>query len=349
MPLIIHKPPFKLKEIKIELTYKCPLACIHCSSDATPAKTISISIQKCSQVINDAAQMGVHDIAFSGGEPLLYEELDTCIALSAQRGLRTTIYTSGNVPLFEQKIRHLKKVGLNRIVFSIFGPNAIQHESITRKKGSFDKTINAISSAIKTKTNVELHFVALARNFKLLPQVIELAKQLGVKTTSVLRFVPQGRGSLLQQEVLTKDQYLSLKEIIETLRRAGNSIRTGSPFNFLLLSDQPACESAITRIIVAPDLRIYPCDAFKQILCEEIAKSTDYSTLDNYSLEECWNLSPYLNKIRNYLTTDFDKPCVICRWLENCLSGCLAQKVLAFDSMDKNPDPACIRTFLEKG
>ena len=29
-----HRPPFTLNEFKIEVTYRCDLNCIHCSSDA---------------------------------------------------------------------------------------------------------------------------------------------------------------------------------------------------------------------------------------------------------------------------------------------------------------------------
>jgi MoaA/NifB/PqqE/SkfB family radical SAM enzyme len=70
-----HRHPFILKEAKIELTYKCPLACIHCSSDASPENMVQISRGKCLEIITEAADLGTTRISFSGGEPFCGMEL----------------------------------------------------------------------------------------------------------------------------------------------------------------------------------------------------------------------------------------------------------------------------------
>ena len=142
--------------------------------------------------------------------------------------------------------------------------------------------------------------------------------------------------------MLNRLQNLELKNIIESLRHRGYNIRTGSPFNFLLLNDQPQCCSAINRLIIGPDLRIYPCDAFKQIKAEEIVQTLKMSSLKTSSLKECWDESPYLNTIRSYLTTDFSEPCKSCENFEKCLSGCLAQKFITYGNLEKKPDPMCL-------
>lgn len=337
-----HKPPFHLKELKIEITYKCPLACIHCSSDSTPENDLQISYAKCIDILDEAKMMGIEEIAFSGGEPLEHPNFEDIIKHAGRLKLRTTLYTSGNSQNFNSKLQRLIKSGLLRIIFSLYSSNETEHEQITRRKGSYDSTIIAIGNAVLSGISTELHFVALSRNYHRLPELVVLGKSLGVNKISVLRFVPQGRGVLLNKDVLTKLQYLELKQTIEGLRQNGQNIRTGSPFNFLLLSEQPSCNSAIDRLIIAPNLRIYPCDAFKQIDAEDLVGSLDYSILNGYSLNECWIKSPYLRAIRNYLTTDFIEPCVGCNLLEKCLSGCLAQKVLFNSSLNKGPDPDCI-------
>ena len=137
-------------------------------------------------------------------------------------------------------------------------------------------------------------------------------------------------------------QNFELKRIIESLRKKGYIIRTGSPFNFLLLNNQPACCSGINRLIIGPDLSIFPCDAFKQIKAEEIVHTIEFSSLESYSLKECWDKSPYLGVIRNYLTTDFSEPCKSCINIKKCLSGCLAQKFITYGDLKKIPDPFCI-------
>lgn len=345
----MYSPPFDLEEIKIELTYKCPLACIHCSSDASPETQHSIKPELSLSLVKQAIDIGAKEISFSGGEPLVYANIGVLVELAASSGIKVIIYTSGNVSNFRKKIKTLKKNGLNKAIFSLYSPKEWFHENITRAKGSYNSTIAAIEQTISQNIECELHFVALSRNYKHLEELVDLSSKLAIKKVSVLRFVPQGRGSLLRSDILTNPQYMEIKKIIESLRACGHDIRIGSPFNFLLLSDQPACYSAKNRLIIAPDLRIYPCDAFKQIKAEEVVSTHKYSILNGSNLEECWIKSPYLSAVREYLSSPFTEPCNDCNHLDLCLSGCLAQKVLAHGNFDKRPDPACMRHFFKKG
>ncbi len=337
-----HKPPFKLKEFKIELTHRCDLNCIHCSSDASSSNALEISKRDCLRILSEAISMGVKQVTFSGGEPLLWTGLEDAIKLAKKGELKVTIYTTGNVDDISNKLKGLSKYGLKKCVFSIFGKSANLHENVTRVPGSFDKTIKAIEIAIETGIRTEFHFVPLSNNYYELEDIAMLGSQLGISCISVLRFVPQGRGQLLKKRVLNKLQNLELKRIIERLRKKGIEIRTGSPYNFLTLNVQPECASGIDRLIIGPDLRIYPCDAFKQIKAEEVVGTLVSSSLVNTSLLECWENSPFLKEVRKYLTTPFFEKCYSCKALEKCLSGCLAQKVLINSDFRKQADPDCL-------
>ncbi len=87
---------------------------------------------------------------------------------------------------------------------------------------------------------------------------------------------------------------------------------------------------------------MYPCDAFKQIEARDLVGTDEFSRVDRWSLKECWEKSSYLAAVRTYLTSPFAPPCETCTLLENCLSGCLAQKVLTQGSMKKAVDPMCL-------
>ena len=182
----------------------------------------------------------------------------------------------------------------------------------------------------------------MTNNYQDLEAIAHLANKCGVSRISILRFVPQGRGVLIRHRALNRIQNIQLKRNIERLRSKGFDIRTGSPYNFLMLNDQPKCSSAIDRLIIGPDLRIFPCDAFKQIKAEEVVGTLKFSQIKGVGLEECWESSPFLERVREYLTTDFAEPCASCDALEKCLSGCLAQKVIANGNFEKRPDPMCL-------
>jgi radical SAM protein with 4Fe4S-binding SPASM domain len=330
-----------LEELKIEVTYKCPLTCIHCSSDAAPNIILEIEESKCLQIIDDAVKMGVQEIAFSGGEPLIYTPLLKCVEKASKMGVATTVYSSGNIDNYEECITKLIDAGLNRIIFSLYSANASRHQIITRKTGSFAKTIAAIKISVQKGIKNELHFVALKSTFKDLADVVDLAKVLGLHKISILRFVPQGRGAINNKETLTQEDYLLLKKDIERLRKKFD-IRTGSPFNFLLLNNEPLCLAAYNKMIINPNLDVFPCDAFKQMPPKEVIGEDDFSNLGTNSLGDCWNKSLFLNKVREYLREGVKEPCHECGNVKLCQSGCLAQKVLAYQDFRYINDPNCI-------
>ncbi|MGE5620995.1 MAG: radical SAM/SPASM domain-containing protein [archaeon] len=336
----------KLLEFKIEVTQKCPLCCIHCSSESTPDCQSEVPRDKCFEIISEAKDLGAQEVSFSGGEPLIYPFINECVEFATSKSLAVQIYSSGNIDNFYGKIAELKKLGLKKMIFSLYSPFSEEHERITRIKGSHTKTLNAISETVKADIDAEVHFVALSDNYRKIPDVAELARKMGAKRISILRFVPQGRGSLIQDKQLTRAQFLELKEMIETLRESGHNIRTGSPFNFLLLNDSPSCKAATDRLIITPYLSIHPCDAFKQIQSMEMVGTNDYSDLNIHSLKECWEKSPFLNKVRDEIKNPTTASCNQCQIYNGCLSGCLAQKFIRFNKIEKNPDPSCMKNFL---
>jgi radical SAM protein with 4Fe4S-binding SPASM domain len=298
---------------------------------------------ECLRILSEAIEMGAKEVSFSGGEPLTWEHLESAVEVASRGGLAVTVYTSGVVDGFAQTADNLHRKGAEKFIFSIFGSNATSHERITRIAGSFGRTCDAVISATALGLKTEFHFIPLSTNFRDLRDVAGLAKRVGAERISVLRLVPQGRASLLQGWTLSKVQNLELRRQILDLRRAGFQIRTGSPYNFLMVNDNPECCAAIDRVIIGPDCRVYPCDAFKRVRAEDVAGTLDYSCLKGTRLEECWEKSPFLEAVRTYLTTPFPEGCVDCHELEKCLSGCLAQKTIASGNLNKRRDPDCLK------
>jgi radical SAM protein with 4Fe4S-binding SPASM domain len=337
-----HQTPFTLKEVKLEVTYRCNLTCIHCSSEALPSCSREMPFDRAMDLLNQVLSLGVQKIVFSGGEPLLWVGLHDAVRRCSSDGVAPTIYTSGNVENPVGAVTSLKDSGCGALVFSLFASEQDGHERITRRRGSFETTLAAIDAARQTGLPVELHFVPMSVNYAELPDVLDLATRRGLERVSVLRFVPQGRGAIQPSMALTRAQNLELRRMIIE-GRARIDVRAGSPYNFLLVNESPACYAATDRLTISPDFRIYPCDAFKQIEAHELVGSDEFSRLDRWSLEKCWLKSPYLAAVRDYLATPFGPPCDTCELLAKCLSGCLAHKVIAHGGLQKVPDPMCLK------
>lgn len=335
---------YHLKELKIEVTYHCPLACVHCSSNAGAEVSLSMKPQECKAVLTDAIKLGVEKVAFSGGEPLEWDALVEMVQYATANHIDTTVYTSGNNKHGLTIFDNLRNAGLKRAVFSIYSSARDEHNRVTRIAESYDTTLAAVQRCASIGIIAEIHFVALRSNYQQLESVVKLAEKHGASRVSVLRLVPQGRAALIKNsDVLTKQQNIELKKIIQNLREKGHDIRTGSPFNVLWLNENPQCLAGQDRLIVAPDLSIYPCDAFKQIKATSITSGDTHSTLLGHSLDECWNSSAYLNAVRTAVKSLPAPPCASCTMYSHCKAGCLAQKFLQYGDLTKNPDPACLR------
>ena len=330
---------YKLREIKFELTYKCLLKCIHCSSDANASTTCEMAYNTAMDILNQAIEMKVQEVSFSGGEPILWPRFAEIAYLCSSAGIYTQVYTSGNIQ--DLKIFEGIKNSVSTVIFSIYSANRKQHDQITKVDGSYEKTISAIEEAKKAGLNVEFHFVPMKINCDHLKNIIDLANTLNISKISLLRFVPQGRGKRNCQLELNKGQNLRLKKVIEN-NNSEVQLRIGSPYNFLMIRNKPKCNAGIDRLTITPDLYISPCDAFKQVKATEIVGTDKYSRLDKWSLNDCWNMSPYLNAIRKYHRSPFDAPCIICKYLKKCMSGCLAQKYLKNGNLEKRRDPSCL-------
>jgi radical SAM protein with 4Fe4S-binding SPASM domain len=334
--------PQPLLELKIEVTQHCPLACIHCSSDAYPGSATAVQLEDCIRMIGEAVSLGARSLTFSGGEPLEWEGIEEAVGWAKSLGLDVTIYTSGNAANANVIMRSLRGAGADRLVFSVFGASSRPHERITRISGSFQATIDAITVAVTEGFAVELHFAALADNYRELPGVARMARGLGVGRVSVLRFVPQGRGEVLTSAVLNRVQNVELRRMIRALRAEGFEIRTGSPLNVLMVNDIPECKSGQDRLTVGPDLSVHPCDAFKGIGSAALVGTSSLSNLSTCSLATCWNRSPYLLAVRAACESPPGRPCDTCSVLEICGGGCLAQRFLNTGQLNVGTDPACM-------
>ncbi len=356
MRMYAHPKEGDLEEIKIELTGDCPLACIHCSSNAYSGNIVQLPREVVLSLVSQAAELHAKSVVFSGGEPLLWSWLSDAVRDCAMHGLRCSIYSTG-INLTNdggQKVLALAKCGLDKIVFSLYSPLKAYHEGITRKLGSFDKTVAVMRDTGNSDIEREIHFVPLKRNYKHLVELIELAKEIGISKVSILRFVPHGRGVLLKRsrETLTQKETVELRSLILKCRQLHDvKIRVGSPYNILMLDGGVDCIAARRTLSIGPNGNIYPCDAFKNIEPHHIGLKDLYNNILLHSLRECWEQSEYLNAIRCYLTTPFEEPCSRCAYLQWCKSGCLAQKVIEQESIEggnigKRPDPLCLRNSI---
>ena len=308
----------RVKEIKIELTNHCKRQCIHCSSEATESEYKEISIQKVKEILEMAKEMEIRSVVFTGGEVMLYSELEEAIKYAKKQGLIVKLYTMCNPDdLNILKLKKLQLFGLDEIIYSL------SYQLTTDNVVNFDN-IEYFINKLLSKTNMKIgfHYVITNKTIDEALKMIDLVKSFNspkINKLSFLRYVPHGRGdySLLPSE----EQMHKFKNIVANIySKDDNFIRLGSPFNILNITHNK-CTAASDTIIVGFDGSVYPCDAMKYF---------DYlGTGGNIyinSLNEIWN-SEYFENIRNFRCY-INEECLACDSYVTCKSGCFGQKLI---------------------
>ena len=117
---------------------KCNLKCIHCYAHATSEEAPDIlSTDEAKSMIDSCADFGCPVMLFSGGEPMMREDLFDLIGKATQRNMRTTLSTNGTL-ITRQAAKELKKFKMGYVGISLDGLEDT-HDKFRRVKGAWKK------------------------------------------------------------------------------------------------------------------------------------------------------------------------------------------------------------------
>lgn len=124
--------------LRLSLTALCNLACPYCCPDALEPPGL-LTLSQRVQLVEAFVALGGHTLRLTGGEPLLYPDLEALIRelqrlkhASSLARLREIALTTNGVLLTEQRAIQLREAGLDRITFSLDGTTA---EAVARMAG----------------------------------------------------------------------------------------------------------------------------------------------------------------------------------------------------------------------
>jgi pyrroloquinoline quinone biosynthesis protein E len=163
-----------------ELTYRCPLHCPYCSNPTRyPPTKQELTVEVWQRVLDEAADLGVFHVLFSGGEPLLYPELPELVAHARAAGLYTNLITS-SIGLTQERAESLKTAGLDSIQISFQAHEASLGNSIAgaiahERKREAAQMVRAIG--LPLTLNVVLH----RGNIDWVAELIALAEESGAE------------------------------------------------------------------------------------------------------------------------------------------------------------------------
>jgi 12,18-didecarboxysiroheme deacetylase len=201
------------------MTRRCNLKCVHCYAQAQSIHgKDEISTGGAKTLIDDLANFGVPVLLFSGGEPLLREDLPELSRYAAGKGMRTVISTNGTL-ISREKARELKGAELSYIGISLDGAEEI-HDKFRAVPGSFRRTLEGIENCKAEGLKVGLRFTINRRNAAEVPKLFTLLEQLDIPRICFYHLVYSGRGTTLVKEDLDHQETRRMVDLLLDKTRA---------------------------------------------------------------------------------------------------------------------------------
>lgn len=189
--------------VYLELTRACNLKCIHCLNNSGIKQKDELTKEDLLKLIKNFSSLGVQEIRFTGGEPLLFNGIYDLIKFATEEGICTSLGTNGTL-VTKEVAKKLKESGLKKVVVSIDG-NKKTHDKIRGRK-NYQKAMHGLKYLQKNGINVRVNSVIMKSNME---DVIKLAKKMSRKkiTIFIRRFISSGRGKHLENNMLNKKDY----------------------------------------------------------------------------------------------------------------------------------------------
>jgi len=205
------------------LTDRCNLACSHCYSSSGPGRETDreLSTAEALALIDDLAAMGVPLILFSGGEPLLREDIWVLARHATEKGIKTALSTNGTL-ISADVARKIRESGIEYAGISLDGAEAATHDRFRNAPGAFERSIAAFSRCRDAGVRCGVRVTLTTENCGELEALIDRAKEIGASRFCLYWLVPTGRGMDTYQRLqLGSDAVVDALDLL--YRKAGET------------------------------------------------------------------------------------------------------------------------------
>lgn len=263
--------------IHYNLTLRCTARCVHCLQWSWPGHS-ELTISRLEKLVNIFASWGVQTITLGGGNPLLYRHLRSALQLFSQANIQVGIITEGidmtggltdTISEYVQWIR-----------FSLDGPTPQIHDHIRNRPGLFDCVIKGIEElrSRAAPPTIGLNCVIQKANWDLLPQMMDLAENIGVDVLlfklphgedQAGRFLPSAEEWTKVVEFVHSAAEKEGGRVMTNLKELdglfGGMFRTedvvrGKPISSFYIREHVRCFTPLFFLTCDSEGNMYPCD-----------------------------------------------------------------------------------------
>lgn len=346
------------------ITRRCNLHCIHCYAGAGESDPGELSPDEARKVIADLAAYGVPVVLFSGGEPLLREDLLELISYAASLGIRPVLSTNGTL-ITREMARRLKEAGVVYVGVSLDGVEAV-NDRFRGKAGAFREALSGLHHCREVGVRTGVRFTLTKFNAGELPALFRLIEEEGIDRICFYHLVYAGRGSRLVSWDLSPEETRRAVDLIfdstlDLLRRGhSKDVLTvdnhcdGVYLYFRVLAEEPERAPEVYRLLElsggnSSGIGIGAIDELGEVHPDQFWRHYSLGNVRERPFSTIWedSGSSLLAALRNreaYLKGR----CRQCRYLRLCRGNFRVRAEAIYGDIWA-PDPACYLSDKEVG
>lgn len=329
-----HSPSAnELRLVAWETTRNCNLSCVHCRASATCGPyTGELDTPAAYTLLEQIAQTGRPIVILTGGEPLLRPDIFDITRYGTKLGLKMVMAPNGTL-VTPAVAEEMKDSGIQRISISIDGATEAQHDSFRGVPGAYKGAINGINAAKNAGIAFQINTTITQLNRGQIPEILELAENIGAVALHIFLLVPTGRGKYIVDQAISAYEYEdTLNWFYDQKQKTSLQLKaTCAPHYYRILRQRAREEGtpvtfqthgldAVTRgclggtgfCFVSHTGIVQPC-GFLDLNCGDVTKA---------SFADIWRDSEIFKKLRN--ADNFGGKCGICQFRKVC-GGCRAR------------------------
>lgn len=314
------------------VTFGCNLSCPFCEASAGKPAPDELTTEEGLALIDDLADMGVHRLIFSGGEPLSRRDILILMRHAHDRGLRIGLVTNG---YFTGELwPDVKNLRIFLYFTSLDGPSRY-HNRIRGNPQAWSRAMDGLSRAAENRIPVRMINTVITRsNIGLLDSIHALAASTGATHWRLTPLVRIGRASEKPDDLISCDELGMLISFIRNSTHSRLRIDLGESHTILgrlngVIPGKPFfCGAGLTRCAVMPDGTVLGChQVYDNAFSEGNIRSRPFSQIWKHAF----------TRFRSPVT---DHQCLECIHLNACQGGCWAQRMT---------EGSCLKTMMEGG
>jgi pyrroloquinoline quinone biosynthesis protein E len=317
-----------------ELTYRCPLQCPYCSNPLEISKYQNeLSTEDWVRVMQQARKMGATQLGFSGGEPLVRQDLEELIQEARHLGYYTNLITSG-VGMDEERVKRFKDAGLDHIQISFQASNEELNNFLGGTK-TFQHKKEMARIVKEYEYPMVLNIVIHRKNIDQIRDILDMTVELNADYVELASTQYYGWSRINVDQLLpTRKQLANAEKVAKEYQE---KMKGKSKIIYVIpdyFENRPKpCMNGWGAIFltIAPDGTALPCHEAGQLPIE-------FPNVKDFSIPEIWNNSPGFNHFRGFEW--MKEPCRSCPEKEKDFGGCRCQAFMMTGDPN-NTDPVC--------